>query len=144
MRHLRGMWARRSGGIEVRGGFWLVLGLMVLLFPLRFLAGAMLAAAVHELGHLAAIWLTGGRIQRIELNAWGARIAANPMEPGRELVCALAGPGLGAVTILAWRAYPELAAAGLVQTVFNLLPLPPLDGGRAIRAALVLFSGDGP
>jgi len=28
--------------------------------------------------------------------------------------------------------------------VFNLLPLPFLDGGRAIRAALVLFSGDGP
>jgi len=48
------------------------------------------------------------------------------------------------VTILAWRAFPELAAAGLVQTVFNLLPLPFLDGGRAIRAALVLFSGDGP
>jgi len=138
------MWARRSGGIEVRGGFWLVLGLMVLLFPLRFLAGVVLAAAVHELGHLAAIWLTGGRVRQIELHACGARIMTEPMEPGRELVCALAGPGLGAVTILAWRAFPELAAAGLVQTVFNLLPLPFLDGGRAIRAALVLFSGDGP
>lgn len=144
MRHLRGMWARRSGGIEIRGGFWLVLGLMVLLFPIRFLAGVLLAAAVHELGHLAAIWLTGGRVRQIELHACGASIMTEPMEPGRELVCALAGPGLGAVTILAWRAFPELAAAGLVQTVFNLLPLPPLDGGRAIRAALVLFSGDGP
>ncbi len=119
--------------IETDGGFWIVLGLMLLLFPLRFLAGVLLAAAVHECGHLLAIRLTGGRIHRLELRAGGARIVADPMEPGKEILCALAGPAAGVMTILAWRAFPELALAGLVQTAFNLLPVYPLDGGRVLR-----------
>ena len=121
------------GRIEADGGFWLVLALMVLLFPLRFLAGILMAALLHECGHLLAIWLTGGRVLSIRLHGGGARIEAVPMEPGREALCALAGPGLGAMTILAWRVFPELALAGLVQTAFNLLPIYPLDGGRAVR-----------
>ena len=133
MRRLRGTLVLRSGGIETDGGFWLVLGLMLLLFPLRFLAGVLLAALIHEAGHIIAIRLTGGQVYRMELHANGARIATSPMEPGKEILCALAGPLAGAVTILAWRVFPELALAGLVQTVFNLLPIYPLDGGRVAR-----------
>ena len=114
-------------------GFFLVTGLMVLLFPLRFLAGIFLAALVHELGHIMAIRLTGGRILAVRLQAFGARIEAAPMEPGRAAVCALAGPAAGAMTMLAWRRFPELGLAGLVQTVFNLLPVYPLDGGQVVR-----------
>ncbi len=121
------------GRVEADGGFWLVLGLMVLLFPVRFLVGALLAAAAHELGHMLAIRLTGGRVNRIILHAGGASIETAPMEPGKETLCALAGPAAGAMTVLAWRWFPELALAGLVQTSFNLLPIYPLDGGRAAR-----------
>ena len=126
------MWERRSV-VRTEGGFWIVLALMVLLFPLRFLAGVLLAAAVHELGHLWAIRLTGGRVRRIRLHGGGACIEASPMEPGKEIFCALAGPMTGALTVLAWRIFPELAMAGAVQTVFNLLPVYPLDGGRVAR-----------
>ena len=119
--------------IEADGGFWLVLGLMVLLFPLRILAAIALAAAIHELGHILSVLLCGGRIHRIRLHPGGAQILAAPLAPGQELLCILAGPGAGALTVLAWRVFPELAAAGLLQTVFNLLPLPNLDGGRMVR-----------
>ncbi len=119
--------------VETDGGFWLVLALMVLLFPVRFLAGVLIAAAVHELGHILAIRLTGGHIRKLALHAAGARILTDPMTPGREALCALAGPMAGALTVLAWRVFPEPAVAGLVQTVFNLLPVYPLDGGRAVR-----------
>ena len=133
MKHWHGMWARRSMVIETDGGFWIVLGLMGLLFPLRVLAGLLLAASVHELGHIVSVLLCGGRIHRIRLHPGGAQIIAAPLPPGRELLCILAGPGAGALTIVAWRAFPELAVAGLLQTVFNLLPLPGLDGGRMVR-----------
>ena len=119
--------------VRTDAGFWLVLGLMVLLFPLRFLLGVLLAAFVHELGHILAVRLTGGRVLGIRLHACGARIEAAPMEPGRAAVCALAGPAAGAVCILACRWFPELALAALVQTGFNLIPIYPLDGGRALR-----------
>ena len=46
------MWVQRSMVIETDGGFWIVLGLMVLLFPLPVLLGVVLAAPVHELGHI--------------------------------------------------------------------------------------------
>ena len=114
-------------------GFFLVTGLMVLLFPVRFLLGVFLAAFIHEMGHILAIRLTGGRILAVRLQAFGARIEAAPMEPGRAAVCALAGPAAGAMTMLTWRRFPELGLAGLVQTVFNLLPVYPLDGGQVVR-----------
>ena len=119
--------------VRTDGGFWIVLGLMVLLFPVRFLAGVLLAAVIHELGHLTAIRLTGGRVRAIWLHAGGARIETAPMEPGQAILCALAGPGAGALTVLAWRWFPELAVAGLVQTIFNLIPIYPLDGGQVAR-----------
>lgn len=114
--------------IEMEAGFWLILSLMILLFPLRFLAGVLTAAAVHELGHLAAIRLSGGKVQKIRIHASGAVIHAAPMERHYGALCALAGPAAGALSILAWRWFPEFALAGAVQTAFNLLPIPPLDG----------------
>ena len=127
------MWVRRSMVIETEGGFWIVLGLMVLLFPLRITCGIMLAAAIHELGHITALVLCGGKVRRIRLHPGGAEILAAPLPPGRELLCILAGPAAGSLTALAWQVFPELAAAGVVQTAFNLLPLPGLDGGRMVR-----------
>ena len=124
------------GRVRVEGGVWIVLGLAVLLLPLRVLLGIFLAAAVHELGHLAAMYFLGVPILGINLHPGGARIEAGPMEPGEEIICALAGPVAGALVIFAWKWFPELAVAGLVQTVFNLIPIYPLDGGRVVRLVL--------
>ncbi len=110
-----------------------MLGLAVLLLPLRVLLGIVLAAAVHELGHLTAMYFLGVPVLGIVFRPSGARIEAGPMEPGVEVICALGGPVAGAVTIFAWKWFPELAVAGLVQTVFNLIPVYPLDGGRVAR-----------
>ena len=119
--------------ISADRGFFPVLALMLLLFPVRFLVGVLLAALIHELGHLLALKIAGGRVLSIRLRSFGARIEAAPMSPGRTALCALAGPAAGALTIFAYKTFPELALAGLVQTVFNLLPVYPLDGGRALR-----------
>ena len=121
------------GRVRVEGGVWIVLGLAVLLLPLRVLLGIILAAAVHELGHLAAMYFLGVPVLGINLYPGGARIEAGPMVPVEEILCALAGPVVGAMTIFAWKWFPELAVAGLVQTVFNLIPIYPLDGGRVAR-----------
>ncbi len=120
---------------EIRGSFYLLAALWLLLIPLRWVLGMVLTALIHELGHIAAIRLTRGTIHALELSAGGARIVTGPMEPGQELLCALAGPLAGGCVMLLWRCFPEAALAALMQTTFNLLPIYPLDGGRAIRAA---------
>ena len=121
------------GPVRVDGGAWIVLGVGMLILPLQFLLGVLLAAMVHELGHLTAMYFTGVRMDGLVVHPFGARIEAGPMEPWTEIICALAGPLAGAVTIFAWKWFPELAVAGLVQTVFNLIPVYPLDGGRVAR-----------
>ena len=121
------------GRVRVEGGAWIVLGLAVLLLPLRVLLGILLAAAVHELGHLTAMYFMGVPVERIVLHPGGVRIEVGQMGPGEEVICALAGPVAGALTLFTWKWFPELAVAGLVQTVFNLIPIYPLDGGRVAR-----------
>ena len=121
------------GRVRVEGGAWIVLGLAVLLLPLRVLLGIVLAATIHELGHLAALYFLGVPVLGFVLRPGGARIEAGPMEPGTDVICALAGPVAGAVTIFTWKWFPELAVVGLIQTVFNLIPVYPLDGGRVAR-----------
>ena len=56
------------------------------------------------------------------------------MPPGRELLCALAGPA-GSL-LLAMLPVPKLALCALIQGMFNLLPLEGLDGGRILGCIL--------
>ena len=98
-----------------------------------------LAALCHELGHLTA--LVKAKIERIRLTAFGAEIRADTryLPYGREIFCTLAGPAVNLVlAVVLARAAGNylLAGANLFLGVFNLLPLPSLDGGRALHLAI--------
>ena len=127
--------------IHSTGGFWLILGALLLAASLRLLVWVAVAAAVHELGHLAAIRALGGRVDRFSLTGVGAVIRPRRERVftyGEECVVALAGPA--ASLILAWVAAAWgrrfggvdaylLTGVSLALGVFNLLPAGPLDGG---------------
>lgn len=130
------MWS--WGNVTVTGGFFALLGLALWAGAGEVLPLVLLAAACHELGHLAALRLAGARVTAARLTAFGAEIQADTryMPYWRELGCVLAGPAvnllLAAALARGARAYP-LAGANLLLGGFNLLPIPSLDGGAALR-----------
>lgn len=115
------------------------LALAVLLLPLRWILAAITAAVFHECCHLAAVKLLGGRMTRLTVGTNGAVIQADELYKGCELCCILAGPIGGLLLLLFARWVPALAVCALVQSCYNLLPLEPLDGGRALRCLLEML-----
>lgn len=115
---------------------WLLWALLILVLPLKWLLCAVLAAAVHELFHIGAVRLLGGRIRGIRIAPFGAVMAAEEISGYREALCALAGPVGSFLLVLLIRRFPVLGLCALVQGSFNLLPVYPMDGGRAVRCLL--------
>ena len=113
---------------------WLVLGLYLLLLPFQWVVAMIIAAAVHEMGHCVALYLLGEPVLGITVGPFGARIETFPLAPRAEMISALAGPGFGLMLCLLWKWIPIVAVFAFFQSVFNLLPLWPMDGGRVLQA----------
>lgn len=110
----------------------------VLMLPFRLLTAALFAAMLHELCHLGVLSLFSVPVLGIRVSPFGAVIRSGYMTSGQELLCSAAGPAGSFILLLTWKVFPLLAICGLIQGIFNLLPLYPMDGGRIIRALTLL------
>ena len=117
-----------------------------LIWGWRFAVGFVLLLFVHEIGHVIQL-----RREGIPASApmfipfLGAVVAmkALPKDAGAEARVGLAGPVLGSAAALVPLAiyalggselFLALAYVGFLLNLFNLLPVLPLDGGRAMAA----------
>ena len=124
--------------IHISAGTFIVLAVLLMFLPIQWVLAMVVAAAVHEFCHIAAIFLTNGRVFRISIGVRGAQIETEAMHPAKELICALAGPLGSAALLLTARWFPRLAICGAAHCLYNCLPLFPFDGGRVLHNALVL------
>ena len=105
------------------------------------------AAAIHELGHWLVLRHCGVQTASLRLTVFGAEMVSVSagLSYGKELSAVLAGPlanllwgllraGLGGPWVVP-------AGANLVLCGFNLLPVRPLDGGRALELLVSWAAG---
>lgn len=121
---------------------YLFAAVTILLVPLRWLLAAAVSVTVHELFHVAAIRCFGNRIYCVRVGIDGARIHTQLMPLWQELVCALAGPFGGLLLLLVARCFPLTALCSAFHSLYNLLPVYPQDGGRALRCGAQLLLPD--
>lgn len=112
-----------------------------------------LSIFVHECGHAAAARWLKLPLERIHLYLFGgtAELRQRPVRPSEEMLIALSGPAASLLfALLAWlisllvaplhyQAYLVVQFVfymNVLLAAFNLLPIYPLDGGRAMRALL--------
>lgn len=115
--------------------------IILLLVPVKWSVSWLIAAAIHELFHCIGVWLCGGRILSVHVSASGAKITTDLSGPGQEIFCLLIGPVGGGLLLLLSVRFPRVALCALLQSAYNLLPLPDLDGGQAVKGiADLLFA----
>ena len=128
--------------LEASPGFLLLLGVLFWLDEgVGLLPWGLAACAVHELGHVAAAFFCGGRVERLSLTAVGAELSFSyraPLSYWQDSLVALAGPAVNlAAGGLFWALGRHLPAAlSLGIGAFNLLPIQPLDGGLVMYGLL--------
>ena len=117
-----------------------------LIFTWRFAVGFVLLLLVHELGHVLQLRREGVKASApVFIPFLGAAIAAKSLGGNAlaEARVGLAGPVLGTLAAAAVgvaglatdsELLKALAFVGFFLNLFNLLPVLPLDGGRAMSA----------
>jgi Zn-dependent protease len=152
--------------VRVHPSAFAILGLLVLLRiesgPAAIVDGVKFwiillgSVLVHELGHaLAARRLDMGPCD-ITLHGFGGYTRARPRGPKKGILMTAAGPAAGlalgaaALALYLSGAVPpgpllstvaETAEINLFWSVFNLLPMLPMDGGLILLQALTLWLG---
>ena len=146
------MWFSERG-LRVSRSFWLLVLLAAVVSPFSVALSVLLAAALHECGHLLALRAFHVPVEGLHLSAFGAVIharGARRLSYGRELIVTLAGCGMnlvcGFLTALfalqvSWENGFVLAGAHLLLCAFNLLPIPPLDGAHTLCLAVSSLFG---
>jgi Zn-dependent protease len=129
-----------------------------LIWSWKFAIGFVLLLLIHEMGHVIQLRREGIKASApMFIPFMGAVVMASSMgkDAAAEARVGLAGPVLGTIGTLIplaiWQAtggefWQALAYVGFFINLFNLLPVLPLDGGRAMAALspwvwLVGFAG---
>ena len=137
--------------MRVSASFWLLVLAAAIISPAQVVVSVLLAAALHECGHLAALRMFHVPVEGLRLTALGAELyadGARRLSYGRELLVTLAGPAANLICALIAGAFAKylttlyvFAGANIILCAYNLLPIQPLDGGRALYLVTAFFFG---
>ena len=155
----------RKTTIDIDFSFLIIVGLFVVLnynpqagihYALLWIPIVFISVLIHELAHAGMIGLLGfGSSQIILGGMGGVTINQRRAKPWQDFLISVAGPfssfvlmfvaSLAQATAIAQsdkmlvELLPRLAWANWAWGIFNLIPVPPLDGGHATRDLFRMF-----
>lgn len=135
--------------IKIRFLFFAVLGFLLFSSMGNGAIFGLLAAVLHELGHLAVMYAFKVPPREVCLNPFGIEIVEQETRArsyGKDVLICLAGPAANGIAWLAgWiiqqgcgAAMEDWLLANLAIGLMNLVPIDSLDGGQALYAALCI------
>ena len=119
--------------IDIRPNTYIYIVLLLFFVPLKWLFAWLFAAGFHEVCHWLAVRLCDGKIYSITIGFGGAEMECGPMTNKKRLFAVLLGPLGGLFLVLFARWIPRVALCSWFLSLYNLLPLLQLDGGRALE-----------
>lgn len=139
----------RIGPVIFRDPFFTCSLLYLLLYfdSSQFLRIGLLAACLHECGHILAFGILFRRLPVIEVTMTGFCMQTRgcSLDRRQRFCLAAAGPAVNALLAAVWhlRLNQQFTvwdaafwAANILTGLFNLLPVPPLDGAQMAAALL--------
>ena len=139
------------GALKTGLSMFVSIWIYALFFGWKYAAGIVVLIFVHEMGHvIAAKWLRMPVTAPLFIPFIGASIVMkeNPRDAWTEALMAYGGPFAGCVgswvcwyVALQFHLYWVLAVAStsFFINIFNMIPVPPLDGGRICAAISTWF-----
>lgn len=125
--------------IRAEFSFFAFAALIFLLKDKYTASGFVMVCILHELGHLAAIFILGVKIKMVKLSGFGIKIETEKsgiVPIYRSILILLSGPAANTILYILLGfsgVYHQFAVLSLAAAVYNLLPYPQLDGGSAIE-----------
>ena len=134
--------------MKLKVSFFFILMVGALIFSHAYLSlSAILAATLHELGHLMAAKICSVPMSELKLGIFGASLKTTGTicSYPKEILLAAAGPLVNLLTFFIFFNHLESAneflrfflISSLFLGILNLLPIDDLDGGRILKCALL-------
>ena len=135
----------RIGKLRFSSGFLLLCSWLLYRDQSGIVWLGLISCVLHELGHILCLSLLGSHIKEITITIFGAKIEfENYLSYVEELIVAAAGPAVNLSLALMGNFFlsPTFAGVNLALSVFNLLPVGPLDGARILYCLTAQLGND--
>lgn len=118
--------------VSVKTNTYVFLAVLLFTIPVRWIISWVTAIAFHELCHYLAVKLCGGKVVGLTFGLGGADMQCSNMSDGCRIFSVLCGPLGGLLLACFGRWVPRISLCSFVLSLYNLIPIAPLDGGNLL------------